>query len=124
MPAERVSMRQIREVLRLRFASKLPQRAIAKSLGLSQGGGERLSQPGPRRRGELSPLAILQEIGFALDSLLEGDGFEPSVPRRGQHFFETTAEPATEKPARLPEPDFDDRQGQVLPSAEPGPPRQ
>src|SRR5438045_5019984 len=36
MPAERVSMRQIREVLRLRFASELPQRAIAKSLGLSQ----------------------------------------------------------------------------------------
>jgi transposase len=30
-------MRRIREVLRLRFASKLPQRAIAKSLGLSQG---------------------------------------------------------------------------------------
>src|SRR5690348_14714740 len=37
MPAERVSMRRVREVLRLRFASKLPQRAIAKSLGLSQG---------------------------------------------------------------------------------------
>ena len=37
MPAERLSMRQIREVLRLRFASKLLQRAIAKSLGLSQG---------------------------------------------------------------------------------------
>src|SRR5690348_1726590 len=37
MPTERVSMRQIREVLRLRFASELPQRAIAKSLGLSQG---------------------------------------------------------------------------------------
>jgi hypothetical protein len=36
MPAERVSMRQIREVLRLRFASELPQRGIAKSLGLSQ----------------------------------------------------------------------------------------
>jgi predicted transcriptional regulator len=30
-------MRQIREVLRPRYASKLPQRAIAKSLGLSQG---------------------------------------------------------------------------------------
>jgi transposase len=30
-------MRQIGEVLRLRFASELPQRAIAKSLGLSQG---------------------------------------------------------------------------------------
>jgi transposase len=37
MPAERLSMRQIREVLRLRFASRLSQRAIAKSLGLSQG---------------------------------------------------------------------------------------
>ena len=37
MPAERMSMRQIREVLRLRFASELPQRAIANSLGLSQG---------------------------------------------------------------------------------------
>src|ERR1700680_4501432 len=37
MPAERLSMRQISEVLRLRFASKLPQRAIAKSLGLSHG---------------------------------------------------------------------------------------
>src|ERR1700736_2723595 len=37
MPGERVSMRQIREVLRLRFASALPQRGIAKSLGLSQG---------------------------------------------------------------------------------------
>jgi transposase len=37
MPAERLSMRQIREVLRLRFASRLSQRAIAKSLRLSQG---------------------------------------------------------------------------------------
>jgi hypothetical protein len=37
MPAERLSMRQIREVLRLCFGSKLPQRSIAKSLGLSQG---------------------------------------------------------------------------------------
>ena len=37
MPAERLSMRQIREVLRLRFASKLSQPAIAKSLRLSQG---------------------------------------------------------------------------------------
>jgi transcriptional regulator with XRE-family HTH domain len=37
MPAERLSMRQIREVLRLRYASKLSQRAIAKSLRLSQG---------------------------------------------------------------------------------------
>ena len=37
MPAERLSMRQIREVLRLCFESRLPQRAVAKSLGLSQG---------------------------------------------------------------------------------------
>src|SRR2546423_14412436 len=37
MPAERVSMRQIREVLRLRFASELPRRAIARGWGLSQG---------------------------------------------------------------------------------------
>lgn len=37
MPAERLSMRQIREVLRLCFGSRLPQRAIVRSLGLSQG---------------------------------------------------------------------------------------
>jgi transposase len=37
MPAERLSMRKIRELLRLRFGSRLPQRAIAESLGLSQG---------------------------------------------------------------------------------------
>ena len=36
MPAERLSMRQIREVLRLCFESRLPQRAVARSLGLSQ----------------------------------------------------------------------------------------
>jgi transposase len=37
MPSERLPMRKIREVLRLRFASELSQRAIARSLGLSQG---------------------------------------------------------------------------------------
>jgi transposase len=37
MPAERLSMRKIREVVRLRFASGLSQRAIARSVGLSQG---------------------------------------------------------------------------------------
>src|SRR5271169_2435196 len=37
MPAERLSMRQIREVLRLCVESRLPQRAVARSLGLSQG---------------------------------------------------------------------------------------
>jgi hypothetical protein len=33
MPAERLSMRQIGDVLRLHFAAKLSQRAIAASLG-------------------------------------------------------------------------------------------
>jgi transposase len=37
MPGERVSMRKIREVLRLRFAQGLSQRAIGASLGLSTG---------------------------------------------------------------------------------------
>ncbi len=37
MPAERLSMRQIREVLRLCWESELPQRAAARSLGLGQG---------------------------------------------------------------------------------------
>jgi predicted transcriptional regulator len=54
MPAERVSVRQIREVLRLRFASELPQRAIAKSLGLSQGAVSGYLSRSRRRRGELA----------------------------------------------------------------------
>jgi len=37
MPGERVSMRKIREVLRLRFAQGLSQRAIGVSVGLSTG---------------------------------------------------------------------------------------
>src|ERR1700719_3092045 len=37
MPGERLSMRKIREVLRLRLAQGLPQRAVAQSLRLSQG---------------------------------------------------------------------------------------
>jgi hypothetical protein len=37
MPGERVSMRKIREVLRLRFAQGLSQRAIGSSLRLSTG---------------------------------------------------------------------------------------
>jgi transposase len=37
MPAERLSMRQIRDVLRLHCAARLSQRATAASLGLSQG---------------------------------------------------------------------------------------
>ena len=37
MPGERLSMRKIREVLRLRFGHDLSQRAIARSLQLSAG---------------------------------------------------------------------------------------
>ena len=37
MPGERLSMRKIRELLRLRWEQHLPQRVIANSLGLSQG---------------------------------------------------------------------------------------
>jgi transposase len=37
MPGERVSMRKIREVLRLRLSHQLPQRGIGQSLRLSQG---------------------------------------------------------------------------------------
>ena len=37
MPGERLSMRKIREVLRLRLGHGLPQRAVAQSLRLSQG---------------------------------------------------------------------------------------
>jgi transposase len=37
MPGERMSMRKIREVLRLRLGHQLPQRAIGQSLRLSQG---------------------------------------------------------------------------------------
>src|SRR6195952_444128 len=37
MPGERVSMRKIRDVLRLRFGHRLPQRTIGQSLRLSQG---------------------------------------------------------------------------------------
>jgi hypothetical protein len=36
------------------------------------------------RGAQLQAGEMLQEIGFALDSLLEETGFEPSVPRRGR----------------------------------------
>ncbi len=37
MPTERLSMRHIREVLRLHYAVGMSQRAVSRSLGLSQG---------------------------------------------------------------------------------------
>src|SRR6516162_406970 len=50
---------------------------------------------------------------FAIDSPLEGDGFEPSVPPVGDAIFWDPPEPGDDKLARLPEPDSDDRQGRV-----------
>ena len=47
MPGERLSMRKIREVLRLRFAQGLSQRAIGQSLGVSPPGCERTANAGP-----------------------------------------------------------------------------
>lgn len=37
MPTERLSMRHIREVLRLHYSIGMSQRAVARSLGLAQG---------------------------------------------------------------------------------------
>jgi hypothetical protein len=43
----------------------------------------------------MQPAACGRKVRFAPDSLLEEAGFEPSVPRKGQHFFETAADLAT-----------------------------
>jgi len=48
MPAHRLSMRQIREVLRLCWERRLPQRAAARSLGLGQVTVSGLVEPGAR----------------------------------------------------------------------------
>ena len=61
-PGDRYGLRQIREVLRLRFASELPQRGDCQEPEAEPGGGERLSQPGPRRRSELA-VAMFPEDG-------------------------------------------------------------
>jgi hypothetical protein len=42
---------------------------------------------------------MIEEVRFAETSLLEGEGFEPSVPP-GEGIFETAPEPGDEKPAR------------------------
>ena len=55
---------------------------MAKSLGLSQGAVSGYLSRARAAGVELSPLAMLQEIGFASDSPLEGNGFELPVPVR------------------------------------------
>jgi hypothetical protein len=37
--------------------------------------------------------ALIEEVRFAADSPLEGDGFEPSVPRKMGYRFETVLSP-------------------------------
>jgi hypothetical protein len=54
MPGERLSMRKIRELLRLRWEHHLPQRRISQSLGLSQGSVSGLTQPGSPRWPDLA----------------------------------------------------------------------
>jgi transposase len=68
MLGERLSMRKIRELLRLRWEHRLPQRAISQSLGLSQGSiSDYLSRA--RRAGLTWPLPeVLDDAG--LEALL------------------------------------------------------
>ena len=50
MPTERLSMRHIREVLRLHYSVGMSQRAVARSLGLAQGTVSKyLNRTKPRR---------------------------------------------------------------------------
>ena len=35
MPAERVAMRQVREIIRLKFSARVPTREIARRLGIA-----------------------------------------------------------------------------------------
>ena len=42
---------------------------------------------------------VAREVKFVTDSPLEGEGFEPPVPRRDS-IFETALEPGDDKPAR------------------------
>src|SRR6267378_2682145 len=74
MPAERLSMRKVHELLRLRLENRLPQRAIAESLGLSQGA---ISTYLSRARAAGVGWPIPEELDDArLEALL-------SPPRRG-----------------------------------------
>ncbi len=76
MPTERLSMRRIRDVLRLKYAQRLSERAIAASLGLGKGTvGAYLSRA--RQAG----------LGWPLPDALDDDGLElllfpasPTVP--------------------------------------------
>jgi transcriptional regulator with XRE-family HTH domain len=69
MTAARLPMRQIREVLRLRYSSRLSQRAIALSLGMSQGAVS--NYLAAARRAELTwPLSPELDDDIKLETLL------------------------------------------------------
>jgi transcriptional regulator with XRE-family HTH domain len=76
MPGERLSMRKIREVLRLRLGQGLPQRAVAESLGLSQGAVNSYMARA-RRAG----------LGWPLPDGLDDAGLEVRVPVDLEHRF-------------------------------------
>lgn len=54
MPTERLSMRHIREVLRLHYSVGMSQRTVARSLGLAEGNGQQVPQPNVPRRPDLA----------------------------------------------------------------------
>ena len=69
MTAARLPMRQIRELLRLRYSSGLPQHAIARSLGMSQGAVSNYLAAA-RRAGLTWPLPSELDDDLKLEALL------------------------------------------------------
>ena len=69
MTAARLPMRQIREVLRLRYSSRLSQRGIALSLGMSQGAVSNYLAAA-RRAGLTWPLSPELDDDIKLETLL------------------------------------------------------
>jgi hypothetical protein len=69
MTAARLPMRQIREVLRLRYSSRLSQRGIALSLGMSQGAVSNYLAAA-RRAGRTWPLCPELDDDIKLETLL------------------------------------------------------
>ena len=45
---------------------------------------------------------MIEEVRFAMDSPLEGDGFEPSVPRKKQPFLAAPLVPVIRLPQQKP----------------------
>ena len=75
---------------KLAAKASLTQNSVKRSPGAGNSGCPATSKAGTGR--DTTQKRRERNRKFA-DSLLEGAGFEPSVPRRGQHFFE-------DKPAR------------------------